>query len=161
MNCKIHGFPLHAVRGRHQKQVVDLISACYSEYNEIMELDSLDADLNPIVEYYGGRTRPFFVLLDGQRVIGTVALAGKTVEAVELKRVFLSAPYRGQGIGKALSRFACAWAKDRGYRTLYIWSDTTFHTAHALYRGLGARPIGARPLGGRNNCSEYGFVLRL
>ncbi len=157
----IENFLLRRVHGGDQNAVVQLIGNCYAEYNEVLELDSLDADLNPIMDHYGGRARPFFVLLDEHEIIASVALAEKSVTVTELKRVFLLPRYRGRGLGKALSRFACAWAKDHGYRTLHIWSDTLFHTAHGLYRSLGAECIGHRPLGGRNDCSEWGFTLTL
>lgn len=143
--------------------VVSVIRSCYEGYGEQIELETLDADLLAIPEKYGGPGSAFWVLTDGDEVVGTVAVkAVDPPEEGELKRVFLRESYRGRGLGKKLSLFAFDWAREQGYQRLHIWSDVLYETAHALYRKLGATETGeTRFIGGVNECWEKYFILEL
>ncbi|MDP7033051.1 MAG: GNAT family N-acetyltransferase [Planctomycetota bacterium] len=146
----------------HRDALIGLIARCYLEYGQVIELDTLDADLLDIESNYRPPENTFQLLLDMDRVIGSVALQQKTPGLPELKRVFLDPEYRGRGLGKKLSRWAFEHAATRGATTLDIWSDTLFETAHHLYRGLGAKETGlTRSLGGRNEVSEQHFQMDL
>ena len=102
------------------------------------------------------------MLLDGDRLIGSVAFRSSETGHAELKRVFLDSEYRGRGLGKKLSLWAFDAARESGIAVLDIWSDTLFETAHHLYRGLGAKETGqTRYLGGRNEVSEIHFEKEL
>jgi putative acetyltransferase len=147
----------------HEGGVIALLRACYAEYGQVLELDTLDADLLRISELYAPPTHAFHVLLDeGDRVVGTVCVKRTGPDEGQLKRVFLEAGLRGRGLGKRLTLWAFAWARERGVQRMVFWSDVLFETAHALYEHLGARRTGERRhLGGRNECWEYGFVMEL
>ncbi|MGE3165856.1 MAG: GNAT family N-acetyltransferase [Planctomycetota bacterium] len=141
---------------------IDLLTRCYAEYGQVIELDTLDEDLFEIERRYCPPASAFWVLRDGPRLVGSVAVKGIDGSTAELKRVFLDAALRGRGLGKALSRWAIDWARDAGYTRLDIWSDVLYETAHRLYLGLGAHDTGeTRELGGRNHVFERGFVLDL
>lgn len=150
---------------RFQEGLIQLLSGCYAEYDQVVELDTLDADLLEIPKKYAEPSR-FGVLLDTQdgaeKVVGSVAIKVYGEGQGELKRVFLNAAYRGQGLGKRMSQQAFAWAAQAGCHTVAIWSDCLFKTAHHLYRGMGAEDTGkVRYIGGRNKVSEFYFELRL
>lgn len=140
--------------------MVELLRAVYAEYGQVVELDTLDSDLLRIAEVYAAPNR-FSVLLDGDRVVGTVALKWHTSGSrAELKRVFLDRSLRGRGLGRRLVETALAWARAGGAARLDVWSDELFHEAHRLYRKLGAVDTGqVRVLGGRNAIRERYFRL--
>jgi len=157
-------------REEHEAGLIALVAACYAEYGQEIELDTLDADLTAVPAAYPPPACAFRVLLDGKRVVGSVAVKGAVPDAgpdagpegAELKRVFLDRGYRGRGLGKKLSLWAFAWARERGARTMTIWSDALYGTAHRLYRSLGALDTGRRRrLGGINEVEEIRFVMDL
>lgn len=148
-------------RDVHTDGVIDLLRGCYAEYGQVLELDTLDDDLPRIEDRYP-EPHVFRVLLDQGRVVGTVAVKlGRPGEA-ELKRVFLDPRLRGRGLGKRLSLWAIAWARENGCSLLHVWSDVLFETAHGLYRSLGGEDTGRRrALGGANDVEEFYFPIRL
>lgn len=148
-------------RDAHTEGVIDLLRRCYGEYGQVLELDTLDDDLPCIPERYPD-PHVFRVLLEGKRVVGTVAVKLGSPGEAELKRVFLDAELRGQGLGKRLSLWAIQWARDQGCSLLHVWSDVLFETAHGLYRKLGGEDTGQRrALGGANDVEEFYFPIRL
>ncbi len=147
---------------RHRDALIGLVARCYVDYGQVIELDSLDEDLLVIEEKYASPESDFRVLLDGDRLIGSVAFRGDEEGRAELKRVFLDVEYRGRGLGKKLSLWAFDAAREARITVLDIWSDTLFETAHHLYRGLGAKETGQkRYLGGRNEVTEIHFQKEL
>jgi putative acetyltransferase len=140
--------------------VVDLISAVYAEY--AMTFDpAFEADLDDVGAAYLARGGMFAVLVDGDRVVGTVGALAKDGGACELKRVYLHPAHRGRGHGRRLIEHGRRWAEARGHRVLLAWSDVRLVTAHAVYRHLGFEPAGERTLDDPDRSREVGFRLAL
>ncbi len=147
---------------RHEDAVIEIIAGAYGEHRQEIELDTLDDDLRRIVERYPAPECVFRVLLDGERVIGSVAVKQHAAGEAELKRVFLRPEFRGKGLGRRLVEWAFAWARARGYRAMHIWSDVNYRVSHAVYRHLGAEDLReTRVLGGVNHVEEFHFLMRL
>jgi RimJ/RimL family protein N-acetyltransferase len=145
-----------------ERGVIRLLEACYGHYQQVVELDTLDDDLLKIEEVYGGPGTTFRVLLDRERVVGTIAVKRKSDEEAELKRVFLDPSLWGKGYGKKLILWSRDWAQEGGYQRLRFWSDQLFARAHAIYLYLGCVETGeTRYLGGRNKVSESEFTWEL
>ena len=51
---------------------------------------------------------------------------------------------RGRGVGESLIEAAAAWAKARGYDTLYLWVTESNAPARRLYQRYGFTPTGER-----------------
>ena len=146
----------------HESGVVELLRSVYAEYDEKIELDTLDADLLDIERKFRSPDHVFRVLLDEQGVLGTVGVVRGRDNECELKRVFLHQRARGGGTGKRLVRWAIAWAREQELVTMHIFSDVLYDAAHRLYRRLGAEDTQlVRWLGGRNDVYEYYFRLEL
>lgn len=81
----------------------------------------------------------FWVAKDGDRVVGTIALANKGNGIAILKRMYVEQAYRGQHIARRLFvelvRFACT----KKIRRILLSSQNTQTTAHQFYRNLGFR----------------------
>lgn len=141
---------------QYQDQLIELLTRIYAEYDQVIELDSLDSDLLEIKTQYN-KPSCFKLLLDGQKVIASVAVK-IALGKIELKRVFVDPDYRRQGLGVKLSDWAFDYAKKQGCEYIDIWSDTLFTKAHQLYQKLGADKLDeTRSLGGTNDIEEQHF----
>lgn len=141
---------------QYQDQLIEMLRKIYAEYDQVIELDSLDADLLEIkTQYY--KPSCFKILLDQEKVIASVAVK-IALGKIELKRVFVDPDYRRQGLGVKLSDWAFAYAREQGCEHIDIWSDTLFTKAHQLYEKLGAKKLDeTRELGGANQITEQHF----
>lgn len=86
-----------------------------------------------------GTGLPVIGALDGERVVGYAQLGnrlGKRGQYVELVSFHVSAPYRGQGIGRRLFAAICDAARALGAHKLYISAHSS-KESQAVYRALG------------------------
>ena len=141
----------------HTPAIVDLIGAVFAEYGMTFDPGAYDADLRDIPGYYLEPGGWFGVLVDGGRVVGTVAVLPTGATACEVKRLYLHPDYRGQRHGRALMEHALRWADERGYRVVVAWSDERLPEAHGLYRRLGFEQFGERLCDDIDRSREYGF----
>ncbi|MBI2219007.1 MAG: hypothetical protein HYU51_17110 [Candidatus Rokubacteria bacterium] len=81
----------------HAAGAVEVIRAVFEEYGMTFDLEDFDRDLQDIPEHYAGCGGAFWVLLDGDRVVGTVAVVPKDAATAELKRLYLLSVYRRIG----------------------------------------------------------------
>lgn len=102
----------------------------------------------------------FWVLRDGKRALGTVALFLHPTEA-ELKTLYVHPSLRRQGWGRRLTELVMKEALKAGRTRLVLWSDTRFEGAHRLYRSLGFTQKGHRRLNDINQSAEFGFFKEL
>ena len=109
-----------------------------------------DLDLTDIQANFWDRKGAFFLLLDGERVIGTVALHYETDAACELCRMYLEAQYRGQGLGRRLLEHSIHEARMRGFREVHLKTASVLLEAIALYKRAGFVTVEGAEAGG--NC---------
>jgi len=80
--------------------------------------------------------------------VGCVALKPAGDGAAEIKRLFVRAPARGQGLGRRLALSALDAARSARYRRVVLETHGSMQAAQALYRELGFKPRGAKQAGG-------------
>jgi len=88
-----------------------------------------------------------------------VATAGLSIEedTAEMKTLYVRKDARGRGLGTKLTNLALETAKERGAKSIELWSDTRFVDAHRMYERLGFVRFGERDLFDHNNTREYGY----
>jgi GNAT superfamily N-acetyltransferase len=144
---------------RHVEGVLALIGSIFAEYGLTFDPMGYDNDLHHIDEKYRGAGGDFWVLTDGARVVGSVAVVPLSPDEIEVKRVYLDTSLRGQGWGRRLVEHVLSWARARGYRHARLWSDVKFTRAHVMYERLGFARTGIRDCDDIDKSQEHGYEM--
>lgn len=99
----------------------------------------------------------FLVVLDEWRVVGTGGIREAELGVGELTRMFLKAPYRGQGVGRQMAEALIDFAREAGYASVRLGSNKRLEASHRLYESLGFRKIPAYEAGG----DRYAYYMEL
>ena len=97
----------------------------------------LDADLDDPTAAYTA----LWIAVDGDTVVGSVALRELGDNAVELKRMYLRPDQRGRGLGKRLLGVALDWARANGMRSVRLDTSERMVVAQRLYEANGFRRV--------------------
>ncbi len=103
-----------------------------------------DKELDRLSEYYTtGKRRYFVVVREDNMVLGGVGVAefDGLADCAELQKLYLSEEAKGYGLGKKLMATAEEFAREAGYRRLYLETHSNLETAIGLYEKLGFRQI--------------------
>ncbi len=134
---RAHSYVLRAATNADQPAIWELISSVLRSYGIMPDLRTTDSDLADIEASYTSAGGHFFALLDGARLIGTVALAKTSSTACELCRMYLSPEYRRQGLGRQLLDKALSEAKSSGYAEVHLKTAGVLVEAIKLYESVG------------------------
>lgn len=106
-----------------------------------------DPGLDHLSDAYTDPRSAYFVLLDGETVIGGVGLAPCELfpDCCELQKLYLADAAKGQGLGYALMAHIEAEAIRRGYRTAYLETHSRLAAALHLYARCGYTEIPKPP----------------
>jgi len=139
--------------------IVALIGRVYAEYGFVYDPRIEVPDLFAFDAHYAPPRGAFFVVREGDAIVGSVAVERLAPHTAELHRLYLDTELRGRGTGRALIETVLAWCRARDIGRLILWSDTRFDLAHRLYRRMSFTQTGERTLSDDvNNTREYGFA---
>jgi GNAT superfamily N-acetyltransferase len=102
---------------------------------EPQDLRVLDDPEGSIIEPGG----MIFFALDGERVVGTVALICAGDGRCELAKMAVAVTHQGRGIGEMLGQACKAWAAENAVQTLCLETNSRLANAIRLYERLGFR----------------------
>lgn len=143
-------------------QIHALIARVYAEYGCALNVREDEEHLLRPGPYFRERGGEFWVLEDAEKILATVAVIVHAENAAELKSLYVDASLRRKGWGRKLVGVAMEHALRSGARKMFLWSDTRFLEAHALYRSMDFRQFDdTRELHDSNNSVEYGFEKSL
>lgn len=96
-------------------------------------------DLTQIPEFYQTGGGQFWVALDGDDFVGTIALLDLGGNIGALRKMFVAASHRGADIGLArrLLETLLAHAKSVGMTDVYLGTTSAFRAAHRFYEKNG------------------------
>jgi molybdopterin-guanine dinucleotide biosynthesis protein A/GNAT superfamily N-acetyltransferase len=92
-----------------------------------------DVDLAAPLSYYAAA----WVVVEGDRVVGSVALHDLGGGTLELKRMYLRSDVRRRGLGRRLLEVALGWARDQGAQTIRLDTTEQMEAARHLYEAYG------------------------
>lgn len=101
----------------------------------------LSSEINELATHFAQNGGAFWVLLDGEEVVGTGGVLLVDERTCELKRMYIVPRARGLGWGRKLSQTAIEWARGAGFKSMRLDTDEVLVAATALYRSLGFVPI--------------------
>jgi N-acetylglutamate synthase-like GNAT family acetyltransferase len=127
-----------------------LISRVLRSYGITPNRRTTEKDLVDIEATYWNRMGAFFVLLDGEEVIGTVALQHETDASCELCRMYLAPQYRGQGLGRRMLEHSVNEARASGFQEMHLKTASVLVEAISLYKRAGFSVVEGAEAGG--NC---------
>ncbi len=91
----------------------------------------------PLAEFaMQGNGRLWIAEIDG-RIVGSIAMVDADDNAGQLRWFLLVPEARGSGLGRRLLEEALAYARQRGYAHLYLWSFADLADALRLYERAG------------------------
>lgn len=89
-----------------------------------------------IENHYKGRAQ-FWVAIQDENVVGTIAIDEKDEETAEIKRMYVSQALHGAGVGQQLLETALEFARVHGYTKVYLETDGLMKRAHRFYEKNG------------------------
>ena len=80
-----------------------------------------------------------FFALDGDAVVGTVAMIRGENGRCELAKMAVATTHQRRGIGELLGRAGTDWAREQGFRRAFLETNSRLDNAIRLYERLGFR----------------------
>ncbi|MEC4590723.1 GNAT family N-acetyltransferase [Nitrospirillum amazonense] len=123
--------------------IADLIVPIQREEFDIPITYAEQPDLRDIPGFYQQGAGEFWVAVEGDRIVGTIALKDIGDGAAALRKMFVAASHRGvpHRLAARLLAVLLAHARDRALRAVYLGTTAKFLAAHRFYEKSGFSQI--------------------
>ena len=126
---------------KYQDQVIALISGIQRKEFNINITPEQQPDLKDIPNFYQKENGNFWIALDKNVVVGTVALLDIGKNEAALRKMFVHKDYRGKGVAKKLLDILIEWARKKHIKMIYLGTTPAFLSAHRFYEKNGFEEI--------------------
>lgn len=143
--------------------LVALIHGCWAEYPGCVMDVAENPELLQIATWSAARGGRFWVAEAEGWIVGSAGIVPAVDPAgQEMVKLYVARAARRQGLGARFIRMVEAEARQRGARSVELWSDARFFDAHRLYRrNFYVQRADSRALGDLSHSVEYHFAKRL
>jgi putative acetyltransferase len=117
-----------------------------------------DSDISNISGVYGGKRCAFYVIEDGEKIVGTVGIKDDTKETALLRRMFVDAGHRKKGYGSLLLKKAIEFCRKNDYTEMVFRATDRMKDAMKLIRKFGFEEVESLPISGFH---IHKFLLKL
>lgn len=131
-----------------QQGVVDVIVPIQREEFGIPITAEDQPDLKAIPSFYQSGTGDFWVAKSGDQIVGTIGLKDIGAGQAALRKMFVSAAWRGRefGIAAKLLQRLLEESRNRGVRQIYLGTTDKFLAAHRFYEKHGFTEVAKQDL---------------
>lgn len=132
--------------GKYDNEIISLILSIQNDENHLGLSLQEQPDLLDIHNSYQAKGGEFWIAFSQGKVIGTIGLMMKSKHCAVLKKFFVDAAFRSQGVGAALYRELLVFAKNMEVRHIILDTPSVAHAAHRFYEKAGFRKISTEEL---------------
>ena len=139
---------INIYKDEYRQQVSDLILDIQcNEFGVPITLDE-QPDLKDIPGFYQKVNGNFWIVVNDNLVVGTIALLDTGNSQGALRKMFVHKAYRGKefGVGQKLLSTLLAWAKHKDYTGIFLGTTEKFVAAQRFYEKNGFIEIDKRLL---------------
>ena len=124
---------------QYQPQIVEMIVYIQQQEFGVDITSDQQPDLKNIPNFYQSGKGNFWIALEHDRVIGTIALLDIGQNEVALRKMFVHEGHRGKekGVAKKLLDTLFIWVKKQGINQIYLGTTPVFLAAHRFYEKNG------------------------
>ena len=116
------------------------------EYGWDETYEALAAEiLAAFVRHHDPRRERGWIAEQAGEVIGSVFLMRGSDTVAKLRLLYVEHAARGHGLGRRLVDACIGFARDRGYRTVSLWTNDVLAPARRIYRQAGFTCVSAEP----------------
>jgi ribosomal protein S18 acetylase RimI-like enzyme len=131
----------------HTTEFLPVVRELFVEYAEATGLDfcfhKFDQELAELPGRYAPPAGRLFLVMDGGRAAGCVALRKLDESVCEMKRLYVRPQFRRQRLGRQLAEAVIVSAREFGYERMRLDTLGSMTAAVALYESLGFQRIAA------------------
>lgn len=133
---------------RYKNDVIQMILKIQQEEYQLPITADDQPDLANIEAFYQQDDGNFWVALDNDVVVGTIAMRNMGNKNAVLRKMFVKKEYRGKdrGVSNNLLSRLLNCAKDKGYNKIFLGTTPRFLAAHRFYEKNGFQEIDEKDL---------------
>ena len=103
--------------------LLEFVKTIFLEFDEEFCPDTFDKDILDVTKSYIEKGGQFWLMVDGDTIIGSIAVVPLNNKICKLRRFYVAKEYRGRGLGKKLFQVVLDYCKIKSYQE--IWLSTT------------------------------------
>ena len=126
-------YPIQKFNDQYTEKVISFLRCCLHEPGRNLYLDQKHKSYLDVQHCFDS----FWIMLDGEEIIGTAALKRMDECRCELKSLYLYERFQGRGLGRMLLKTVIEEAARSGYREMYLDTLSTSARALILYEKAG------------------------
>jgi DNA-binding MarR family transcriptional regulator/GNAT superfamily N-acetyltransferase len=112
------------------------------EYGWDVTYEGLVAEiLGSFVKQFDAATENAWVAERDGAIVGSVFLVRESASIAKLRLLYVEPSARGLGIGRQLVDACITFAREKGYRTLQLWTNDILVSARRIYQAAGFRLV--------------------
>lgn len=123
----------------YKDQIISLILSIQTQEFGVQISIEDQPDLNDIQQFYLANNGNFWVALNDNNVIGTIAIINIGKGMAVLRKMFVDDRFRGKekGVAKLLLEAAINWCKENKFTEIYLGTTAEYLAAHRFYEKNG------------------------
>lgn len=138
-----HSVLIERFSAADQRGVVDVILPIQNQEFGIVITEEQQPDLHDIPQFYQRGTGDFWVARYEGKVVGTLGLKDIGNAQTALRKMFVSAPFRGReyGVATLLLNTLLHHAREKNVKDIFLGTTDKFLAAHRFYEKNGFKEV--------------------